>query len=196
MFFHWPYHTIYCALLCHSFLAEQFGGQGFGPYWTLLHIHKWPEAFVSPPYLIYTTFVRNSQYIFTNIRIHSYRIYEHAIAWILAIFDLFAKVHFFEYSHWLRHAILSDLTFQCTIFDTSLGTELAKESFNDSPQTIAHLQIENEKQKQKLLSLQEELRKTKKLLQMSKQSYTELNREYKKLLGRYQTDVGKKIIHF
>ena len=67
---------------------------------------------------------------------------------------------------------------------------------NDSPQTIAHLQIENEKQKQKLLSLQEELRKTKKLLQMSKQSYTELNREYKKLLGRYQTDVGKKIIHF
>lgn len=67
---------------------------------------------------------------------------------------------------------------------------------NDSPQTIAHLQIENEKQKQKLLSLQEELRKTKKLLQMSKQSYTELNREYKKLLGRYQTDVGKKTIHF
>ncbi|WP_418846575.1 hypothetical protein [Phocaeicola sp.] len=73
-------------------------------------------------------------------------------------------------------------------------TNLAKA--DKSPPTIAYLQIENEKQKQKLLSLQEELRKTKKLLQMSKQSYAELNREYQKLLGRYQTDVGQKFIHF
>lgn len=67
---------------------------------------------------------------------------------------------------------------------------------DNRPPTIAYLQIENEKQKQKLLSLQEELRKTKKLLQMSKQSYAELNREYQKLLGRYQTDVGRKFIQF
>lgn len=64
-----------------------------------------------------------------------------------------------------------------------------------SAQTVEHLQIELETQKQKIRTLQKELNKTKQLLQASKQSYAELNREYQKLLGRYQTDIGRKIIH-
>ena len=64
-----------------------------------------------------------------------------------------------------------------------------------SAQTVEHLQIELETQKQKIRTLQKELNKTKQLLQASKQSYAELNREYQKLLGRYQTDIRRKIIH-
>lgn len=77
------------------------------------------------------------------------------------------------------------------IFNLSVS-EIAE----SSPPTVEQLQIELEKQKQKNLSLQKELNKTKKLLQESKQSYVELNREHQKLLGRYQTDIGRKIIHF
>lgn len=67
---------------------------------------------------------------------------------------------------------------------------------SEENQSTSFLKIELEKEKQKRRELEAKVKKLAQKNEQQKNELRDLNRKYQKLLGRYQEDIGRKIIHF